>query len=68
LTENERSDKGFEVRNLHFGIEAECDARKIAAIHEYILSGDTYQVNFTDRLRFDFSGFPESMLKAWRAS
>jgi para-aminobenzoate synthetase/4-amino-4-deoxychorismate lyase len=31
-------------------------AEKIAAIQEYIRAGDTYQVNFTDQARFDFSG------------
>src|SRR5208282_5049783 len=36
----------------------------IATIHEYIRAGDTYQVNFTDQVRFDFSGSPEAMFAA----
>lgn len=54
----------FEVRDLHFSMEREGYAAKIAAIHEHILRGDTYQVNFTGRLCFDFSGSPEAMFAA----
>jgi para-aminobenzoate synthetase / 4-amino-4-deoxychorismate lyase len=56
--------QGFEIRNPRLGISAESYAEKIAAIQEYIRSGDTYQVNFTDALHFDFSGSPEAMFAA----
>lgn len=54
----------YEVRNLRFNLDRESYANKIAAIHERILRGDTYQVNFTGRLTFDFSGSPAAMFTA----
>ncbi len=64
LAENAPPGQSFEIRNLRFGLTKKTYAKKIAAIHEYIRSGDTYQVNFTDKLRFDFSGAPEAMFRA----
>jgi para-aminobenzoate synthetase/4-amino-4-deoxychorismate lyase len=64
LPENARTDQSFHIRNLRFGISEIDYARKIAAIQEYIRSGDTYQVNFTDKLRFDFCGSPEALFAA----
>ncbi len=54
----------FEIRNLQLGIDEARYARRIAAIQEYIRAGDTYQVNFTDRLHFDFVGAPEALFAA----
>jgi para-aminobenzoate synthetase/4-amino-4-deoxychorismate lyase len=62
--ENAQLAQSFEIRNLRLGISRESYAQKIAAIQEYIRSGDTYQVNFTDTLHFDFSGSPEAMFAA----
>jgi len=62
--EDAQSGQNFEIRNLRFGITEPDYAEKIATIHEYIRSGDTYQVNFTDQLRFDFSGSPAAMFAA----
>jgi para-aminobenzoate synthetase/4-amino-4-deoxychorismate lyase len=56
--------QGFEIRNPQMGITGESYAEKIAAIQEYIRSGDTYQVNFTDRLHIDFCGSPDAMFAA----
>lgn len=64
LAENVPSAEGFAIRNVRFGIDEKSYAEKIKAIQEYIRSGDTYQVNFTDKLRFDFSGSPEAMFSA----
>ncbi len=64
LVGNAPSAEGFEIRNVQFGIGEKSYGEKIAAIQEYIRSGDTYQVNFTDRLRFDFSGAPHAMFSA----
>ncbi len=64
LVEASRPSEGFEIRKLDFGISADRYAQKITAIHEQILSGNTYQVNFADKLRFDFSGSPEAMFAA----
>lgn len=40
----------------------------IARIHDYIEAGDTYQVNFTQRLRFDTFGDPVAFYAALRAA
>ncbi len=68
MAENAQPGQSFEIRNLRLGITVESYAQKIAAIQEYIRSGDTYQVNFTDTLHFDFSGSPEAMFAALSAS
>ena len=38
----------------------------LARIKEYIAAGDTYQVNYTLKLLFDFTGSPESLYLALR--
>lgn len=42
-------------------------AAAVDAIHRYIKSGDTYQVNFTFPLRFDAHGSPVALYAALRA-
>ncbi len=64
LAENAPPGQSFEIQNLRFGITEKGYAQKIATIHEYIRAGDTYQVNFTDQVRFDFSGSPGAMFAA----
>ena len=64
IAENSPPDPSFEIRNIRFDITEKSYAQKIAAIHEYIRAGDTYQVNFTDKLQFDFSGSPEALFAA----
>ncbi|MFZ1086662.1 MAG: aminodeoxychorismate synthase component I [Terracidiphilus sp.] len=51
-----KPEESFAIQNLRFGIDEKSFAEKIAAIQEYIRAGDTYQVNITDQVRFDFSG------------
>ena len=68
MAENAGPGQSFEIRNCRLGITVESYAQKIAAIQEYIRAGDTYQVNFTDTLHFDFSGSPEAMFAALSAS
>ena len=48
--------RDFELRNLNFSISMADYGEKVAAIHAYIRSGDTYQVNLTSRFQFDFAG------------
>ena len=62
--ESAQSAQHFEIRNPQMGITGESYAEKIAAIQERIRSGDTYQVNFTDRLHFDFCGSADAMFAA----
>lgn len=38
----------------------------IARIHDYIVAGDTYQVNYTYRLRFDAYGSPHALYQRLR--
>jgi para-aminobenzoate synthetase / 4-amino-4-deoxychorismate lyase len=64
IAEDTQPSQSFAIRNIRLGISQESYAQKIAAIQEYIRSGDTYQVNFTDALHFDFSGSPEAMFAA----
>ncbi len=40
----------------------------IEKIHEYLAAGDTYQINYTLRNRFDFTGDAESLYGALRAA
>ena len=53
------------------GIEANVDqaefTRALHRIHDYILAGDTYQVNYTYRLRFDAFGSPLALYARLRA-
>jgi para-aminobenzoate synthetase/4-amino-4-deoxychorismate lyase len=64
LAENALPDQSFEIRNLSFGVTEKSYAQKIATIQEYIRAGHTYQVNFTDKLQFDFSGSTKAMFAA----
>jgi para-aminobenzoate synthetase/4-amino-4-deoxychorismate lyase len=56
--------KGFEVLGARLEIASEEYAAKIELIKEYIRSGDTYQVNFTDKFLFEFEGSPLAMFAA----
>jgi para-aminobenzoate synthetase / 4-amino-4-deoxychorismate lyase len=55
------ANENWEIRNVRLGIGQQEYARKIASIHESIRAGDTYQVNFTDKLHFDYSGSPAAI-------
>ncbi len=48
----------YSVMNCSLRISEAEYIKKIAAIKSYIAAGDTYQVNFTDKYTFDFSGSP----------
>ena len=53
------------------GVNANIDQRQftqaLARIHDYIAAGDTYQVNYTYRLRFDAFGAPAALYARLRA-
>ena len=49
---------GFHIDNLQLSQEKESYLNAITRIKEYIAAGDTYQVNYTLKLLFDFSGSP----------
>ena len=56
----------FCVENIQLSQEKENYLQAIHRIREYIAAGDTYQVNYTLKLLFDFSGSPESFYQALR--
>lgn len=62
--EDHKPSESFAIQNLRFGIDEKEYAQKIEAIKEYIRAGDTYQVNLTDQVRFDFSGSPMAVFAA----
>ncbi len=57
---------GYGVTGLHPALDAEKFAAAVAAIHRYIESGDTYQVNLTFPLHFDVHGDPVALYAALR--
>ncbi|MBN1522488.1 MAG: aminodeoxychorismate synthase component I, partial [Candidatus Aureabacteria bacterium] len=46
------------TRNMNFSISKESYSKTVNSIKEEIKKGSTYQVNFTGKIRFDFSGSP----------
>lgn len=48
----------FLLEGATLGIQPKGYAERVEAIKEWIRSGDTYQVNLTDKIRFHFSGSP----------
>jgi len=54
LSDSEKNN--FSIKNLRFNYGKPGYVRKIKRIKEYIRMGDTYQVNFTAKYLFDFSG------------
>lgn len=51
-----RAENDFCVRNAKFNYKEAEYIRKIQRIKKYIRDGDTYQVNFTGKVDFNFSG------------
>ncbi len=56
----------YSVSGLHPNITEKEYLEAIDAVQEYISAGDTYQVNYTLKLLFDFAGSPEGMYKELR--
>ncbi len=57
---------GCQVKNIRLSQEHDAYLQAIQAIQQYILAGDTYQVNYTLKLLFDFCGSPEALYKTLR--
>ena len=57
----------FEIRNVRFEISPDEYVGRIGQIKDYIAAGHTYQVNFTDKVRFDFSGSPAALFACLRS-
>ena len=60
------AESGYAVANLRLNMGKDDYLRAIAAIQAYIAAGDTYQVNYTLKLHFDFSGSPAALYQALR--
>lgn len=56
----------FSVSGARLEIERDEYCAKIEAIRDFIAAGDTYQVNFTTKALFDFSGSPAALYSALR--
>ncbi|MQR01178.1 aminodeoxychorismate synthase component I [Glaciimonas soli] len=54
------------IANLHANVSETKFTAAIDRIHAYIEAGDTYQVNYTYRLRFDVYGNPLSLYRQLR--
>jgi len=54
----------YDIRDVRLDISEQDYAAKIDAIHEYLRCGETYQVNFTTKLRFSYSGSPAAIYAA----
>lgn len=55
------------IANVHADINETTFDAAIARIHDYIVAGDTYQVNYTFRLRFDAYGSLPALYRRLRA-
>jgi para-aminobenzoate synthetase/4-amino-4-deoxychorismate lyase len=55
------------IANVNASIEEGLFAEAVERIHRYIEAGDTYQVNYTYRLRFDAYGSPQALYAKLRA-
>ena len=51
----------YTVSNLRSNMEREEFIQALGKVREYIGAGDTYQVNYTMKLHFDFEGSPEKL-------
>ena len=56
----------YRIANLRPNQTQTAYTAALAKIKEYIENGDTYQVNFTLKLLFDFEGSPEALYQALR--
>ena len=56
----------YRIANLHPNLTQTDYTAALARIKAYIESGDTYQVNFTLKLLFDFEGSPEVLYQTLR--
>ncbi|MEN8198610.1 MAG: aminodeoxychorismate synthase component I [Thermodesulfobacteriota bacterium] len=54
------------ISNLRLSQEKEAYLEAISRIKDYIAAGDTYQVNYTLKLLFDFEGSPQSFYRSLR--
>lgn len=56
----------YRIENLRFSQDRQEYLAKVARIQEYIAAGDTYQVNFTLKLLFEYSGGAAALYETLR--
>ncbi|HEY8102665.1 MAG TPA: aminodeoxychorismate synthase component I [Burkholderiaceae bacterium] len=56
------------IANIHANVSENEFRDAVTRIHAYLEAGDTYQVNYTYRLRFDAFGSPLALYRRLRAS
>jgi para-aminobenzoate synthetase/4-amino-4-deoxychorismate lyase len=59
----ESESEAFEIRNVKLGISAAEYSARVEAVREQIRAGNTYQVNLTQKLTFEFAGSPMAMYR-----
>ncbi|MBI4461102.1 MAG: aminodeoxychorismate synthase component I [Acidobacteria bacterium] len=66
------SREAYEVNDVRLGIDEQAYYGRVEQIRNYIAAGQSYQVNFTDKLLFNFSGarlaFYESLCRNQKVS
>ncbi|MGK5052906.1 aminodeoxychorismate synthase component I [Janthinobacterium sp. RB2P8] len=68
LAERVHADAGpVGVADIHANVDQAQFTQALHRIHDYIVAGDTYQVNYTYRLRFDAFGSPLALYARLRA-
>jgi para-aminobenzoate synthetase/4-amino-4-deoxychorismate lyase len=58
LFSDQEDSRQFKISNIKFNFKENEYVRKISRIKKHIERGDTYQVNFTGKYSFNFSGCP----------
>ncbi|MGH8809964.1 MAG: aminodeoxychorismate synthase component I, partial [Noviherbaspirillum sp.] len=67
LAQHEQATQPAGIAQITASVDEEEFAAAIAGIHAYIEAGDTYQINYTYRLRFDAYGAPHALYRRLRA-
>ncbi len=49
-------DRSYDVGDLHTGLDEATYRQRIQEVRAHIAEGDVYQINFTDRIQFNFEG------------
>lgn len=65
-TANTQGNHSYHINHLRLSRQKDDYIQNIEQIKKYIEAGDTYQVNYTLKLMFDFQGSPEALYKALR--
>ncbi len=60
------ADTDYRIENLRLNQPKEVYANSVQKIKQYIEAGDTYQVNYTLKILFDFAGSAEALYKTLR--